>query len=431
MRRSLAAAVPTALVLLLLPSVQAADAGNVVVIDRLTVELPADSRPLPTPLSAGEKPGFAIRGTKGMGWTPAQDLEVIPIIAKYKMNFYMPCYLSMYSHFPELRNDWWRPIPAEKKTAYVKVMQCCTRHGIDYCFALNPKLHTSRPLRYDSNEDFEQLWQHYAWAQSQGVKWFSICIDDVDAHVEDFPFVERLFERLRVKDPTCQLIFCPSYYWGNATHPAERAYLEIAAKKLHPDIYLFWTGRQGVSRDILRKDADGIRAASKHRMIIWDNYPWNGSEEGLHLGPATRRDRDLCEVADGYMANPISTDHQISLLPLLTQADFAYNPRAYDPLRSIGQAIVHLADTPEQQQVLKDLVEAYPGWVILGGDAGTDTARTRFEQLLKDPSRRAEAVAYSQKLADLAERMETAFPGKFAATKRVVQADAQWMKSKL
>jgi hypothetical protein len=401
------------------------------VIEKLTIELPDNRREFPTPLPPGEKPGFAIRGTKGMGWTPEQDLEVVPVLAKYKMNFYMPCYLSMYSHFPEMRNDWWRPIPAAKKAAYVKVMRSCKEHGIDYCFALNPKLHTSRPLKYDSKEDFEQLWQHYAWAQSQGVKWFSICIDDVDAHVEDFPFVEKLFERLRVKDPACQLIFCPSYYWGNATHPAERAYLEIAAKKLHPDIYLFWTGRQGVSRDILRKDAEGIKGASKHRMIVWDNYPWNASEGTVHLGPLTRRDLDLCEVADGYMANPISTDHQISLLPLLTLADFAYNPRAYDPVRSIGQAIAHLADTQEQRLVLKDLVETYPGWVIFGGDASTNVARSRFERLLKDFHRRAEAAAYAGKLAELAERMEKAFPDRFGPAKQIVKDDAKWINARV
>jgi hypothetical protein len=405
--------------------------ADVAEIKELKIALPARVEPLPVPLPPQGKPGFSIRGTKGMAWTPKQDLEAIPVLAKYKMNFYMPCYLSMFSHFPEMRNDWWLPLPDEKKAAYAEVIRACEKHGMAFCFGINPRLYSSRPMKSDSSDDFEKLWRHYAWAQGQGVKWFCLCLDDVDAHVEDFPVVDKLFKRLRAKDPNSQLIFCPSYYWGNATHPAERAYLEILAKQVHQDVYLFWTGWRGVPQYVDRAHAEGYKKAARRRLIVWDNYPWNGSEKTVHLGPLTRRDLDLCEVADGYMANPLYPDAQASLLPLLTAADYAYNPRAYDPLRSIGQAIVHLADTDAQRQALKELVETYPGWVIDGGDASTNAARARFERLLKAPAGKAEAAALAAKLAELAARMDVAFPERFAPTRSLLREDAAWMRSRL
>ncbi len=64
----------------------------------LHVELPKEVRPLPEPLPSGQtKPGFAIRGTKGWNWTSEQYLAEIPVLARYKMNFLMNCYTSMFS----------------------------------------------------------------------------------------------------------------------------------------------------------------------------------------------------------------------------------------------------------------------------------------------------------------------------------------------
>lgn len=408
----------------------------------ISIELPAVRRPLPEPLPPGAKPGFAIRGIKGLAWTPKQYLEEIPVLAKYKMNFLMVCYLSLFSGFsddetewslptPErgLRNEWWQPLADARKAAYAEVIRSCREQGIDFCFSMNPQFHSPRPLDPASDDDFEKLWQHYAWAQGQGVKWFSLCLDDVDAHVEAFPMVEKLFQRLRSHDAECHFIFCPSYYWGNATHPAERRYLEILATQLHPDIYLFWTGMEGISREIGRKEAEAYKNASQHRLIVWDNYPWNGSDATVHLGPLTCRDPDLCEVADGYMANPLCPDNQAGRLPLLTMADFAYNPRAYDPARSIGQAVFHLAETDEQRLALKDLVEAYPGWIIAGGNASTNAARRRFERLLKSPERRLEAIVFARRHAGLAARMDQLFPNQFESTKRIIHKDADWMIS--
>lgn len=394
----------------------------------LKVKLPARRRPLPEPLPAGRRrTGFKIRGIKGLGWTPEQYLEEIPLLARYKMNFLMNCYLSMYSHPSEGRNEWWQAMPEEKKQAYAQVIRSCQEHGITFCFAKHPQLSSPRPLDPSSDEDFEKLWSHFAWAQSQGVEWFCLPLDDVSADVAQFRCVNRLFQRLRAADPEAQLIFCPSIYWGDGTN---QPYLEALAREVHPEVYVFWTGDGVVTPRITRRAAESYKRVVQHRLILWDNYPVNDNQT-LHLGPVTGRDADLCEVIDGYMSNPMCTQNQANRIPLLTCADYAYNPKAYDPLRSIGQSIVHLARTDRQRRVLADLVEAYPGMLIFGGGTGTNPVREQFQRLMAGGGLRSSAQRYLRRLEDLLFRLKQQFPNQYPATRKTLADDIAWIRNEI
>ena len=411
------------------------------------VELPRKVRPIPEPLAKGQKPGFRIRGIKGWCWTQEQYLTEIPILAKYKMNFLMNCYGSMFSPGPPtaaffgmpLVNQWWRPIPEPKKQAYEKVIRECQKYGIQFCFSLHPQLNSPRPLDLTSSKDFEDFWQHFAWAQNLGVKWFSVCIDDVRGipidGVEHSRFLNKILKRLHTKDPQAQLIFGPTWYWGDGTSPKYRPYLEALARELHPDVYVFWTGSSVVPPHITCRCAESYKSIVKHRIIIWDNYPVNDNHPTMHLGPVTGREPGLCDIVDGYISNPLCTQNQINRIPLLTCADYAYNPKAYDPARSIGQAIAHLADTDQQRAVLKDLVEAYPGMLIYESKAKCSTklnpVRERFDQLTAMPHSRFVVGSYIHYLEKLSARLSRSFPGQFEPAKKTLADDITWMKRSL
>lgn len=410
------------------------------------VNLPDQVLPFPQPLPAGQKePGFSIRGTKGWNWTPEQYIEEIPFLAAYKMNFMMNCYLSMFSHFPERRNEWWRPLSDTVKKRYAEVFRSSREHGIQFCFAIHPQLFSPRPIDLESRRDFESLWKHYAWAQSRGVRWFCLTLDDVHISrmagnvridgAEHGRFVNRLFQRLRRKDPGAQFVFCPTWYWGNGDNPEHRPYLEALGRTLHPDVYLFWTGPEVVPPRITAKDAETFKGIVRHRVILWDNYPVNDGSATMHLGPVTGRAADLCRFVDGYMGNPLSPQNQINRVPLFTCADYAYNPWEYDPARSIGQAIVHLAETPAQRNALKRLVETYPGTLVFREGTGYgpvyNPVRDQFKRLTGVPHSRylgEMAIAY---FGDLSARMKEAFPDVFADARKTVEDDVAWMKKEL
>ena len=402
------------------------------------VDLPKEIRPVPEPLSEGQtEPGFRFRGTKGWLWRPEQYLAEIPFLARYKLNFLMNCYGSMcdIEHHrwgsPEC-NRWYEPLPDEKKRAYEKVVRACQEQGIHFCFSMNPNLGAKRILDYDDAGDIDTLWQHYAWMQGLGVKWFNIALDDIREGIDaagQAKAVNAIFERLRSKDAEAQMIFCPTFYWGNASRPNARAYLETLARNLDEDVYIFWTGDRVVTPVITRAAAEAYKAAVGRRLFIWDNYPVNDAHPTLHLGPVTGRDADLCEVCDGYMSNPLHSENEINRIPLITCADYAYNPAAYDPTRAVGQAILHMADTAAGRDALRDLVELYPGMLVYSKGTNWNPPLNRFAGICQTPHSRYIARPYLRHVEDVAARMAQAFPDRFQAAQKTLRGAIEAMKT--
>jgi hyaluronoglucosaminidase len=350
----------------------------------------------------------------------------IPFLAKFKMNFLMNCYLSMFTDPEKLINRWWEPIPGAKKKAYAKVVESCRKHGLDFCFAIHPQLFSERPLRYDSEEDFRDLWQHFAWMQGLGVRLFSVSYDDIAVEGQDkaalaraqAKLVNRVLDTLRRKDPKARMIFCPVYYWGDGSGEDAGPYLAALAGTLDPEVLVFWTGDGIITGTITAKAAEAYKRTVGHRLVIWDNYPVNDRSGALHLGPVTGRDARLAGIAEGYMSNPLAPQNEINRIPLATCADFAWNPWAYDPARSIGQAILHLAGTAGQRTVLRDLVELYPGDLACGSTrTDYNSVIEEYKRLSARPETRPEAEAFAARVADVVARFVREFPGSHAPTK--------------
>jgi hypothetical protein len=402
------------------------------------VTLPEKVRPLPEPLPEGKQPGFKWRGIKGWMWKPEQYLSEIPVLAKFKMNFLMNCYTSMcdVEHYrwgdPNV-NRWWEELPAAKKKAYEAVVRESGKNGIQFCFSMNPNLCSKRFVNSGRPEDIDALWQHYAWMQGLGVKWFNISLDDITQGVDaagQAKVVNEILRRLRAKDPEARMIFCPTYYWGDGTGKDQKPYLEILARELDKDVYLFWTGDSVVGR-ITRKAADTFHGIARHRMFLWDNYPVNDARPTMHLGPVIGRDRDLCEVIDGYMSNSMCQQNEANRIPMLTCADYAWNPFHYDPERSIGQAIVHLAESEVQREVLRDLVETYSGMLIYGlQKTGFNAVRDQYGRIMAMPHARQAAEGYIEHLERLSSRLKEAFPDSYRAEKKTLDDDLQLLRQK-
>lgn len=397
---------------------------------QLQVTIPSEPRPLPEPLPEGQPaPGFAFRGIKGWNWNPAQYLAEIPFLKSVKMNFLMNGYLSLFSSRPPngWANNWWESLPPAVKAGYAGVIQSCQSNDITFCFAMNPQLFSSRPLVETNEDDIDALYQHYAWAQSQGVRWFAICVDDVawaGRALEHAFLVNTVLSRLRQQDAEAQMIFCPGAYWGSGNDPDAHQYLQTLATELHPDVYVFWTGDGVVGASITFAAAQSYRNLVQHRLFLWDNYPVNDLNPTLHLGPVSGRAANLHQVIDGYMGNPMSPQNEIDRLPRATCADYAYNPWAYDPARSIGQAILLLAQTGPQREVLKELVELYPGFIVTGGGTGFNPVRNALSSA--DMTMRQALI---ERLNAVINGLDASFPDEFRDARTTVANDLAWAEA--
>jgi len=400
------------------------------------VRLPAKLRPIAKPdHSPTISPRFKFRGIKGWAWTQEQYLKEIPFIAELKMNFLMDCDGMIY---PPLK-EWWKPMRESARKAYSSVFKACAEHGITFCFARQPQMISAHLLDATDRKNFEAFYQHYEWAQRQGVKWFGICLDGVSwgsagpaaGGATHAALVNAVFDRLRAEDEECQFVFCPVASWGDGTNLDHHAYLEGLARDMHPEVYVYWNGDGVVTSRITRVAADSYRKVVKHRLFLWDNYPVNDGSPTLHLGPLTGRDSDLCELVDGYISNPMYPQNEINRLPLFTCADYAHDPLAYSPGRSIGQAILRLAENAAQQDVLKQLVEIYPGFLVAGGGTGTNPARGKLASMLAHNNPQSAADRFTKQMVKLLAQLTAQFPGQFAATRNTIQEDIDWMKSQI
>ena len=404
------------------------------------IDLPETREAEPAPAAVPDGGGFALRGTKGWLWLPEQYMAELPTLAGCGGTFLMICYGSMwniegYPDWPE-QNAWWLPLPEKKREAYLKLLRACERRGVQLCLSMNPNLSSSRILDYSSPQALDALWAHYRWFQSQGMKWFSVCLDDIHEGVDaagQAKVVNAIFTRLRENDPEAQMIFCPTVYWGDGSgssgsRGAHAAYLGTLAAELHGDVFLFWTGDRVVTPTITREAAERYRDRCGHRLIIWDNYPVNDGHLALHLGPVTGRDPGLADVCYGYMSNPMKTQSEINRIPLMTCMDYARDPQGYDPAESVARAIRQVGTTGRQRQALRMLVELFPGMLVYGKGTGYNPVLERFEAMLDFPHSRHVADLYLGHVEEVAGALEQVFPGEFEGARDTLGRVAEKMR---
>ncbi len=392
----------------------------------VSISLPRTIQPMPR-----VRDGFTWRGIKGWLWTPDQYLAEIPVMAEYRLNFLMSCYGSLFRGLdenpPRWKNPWWEPLPDGMRRGFEAMVESCRKHRITFCFSINPNLASTRPLRYDSDADFAALWRHFAWMQGLGVHWFCVSLDDISKGIDaegQARLLNRLLAKLREHDPEAQLITTLPYYWGMGEKPEERAFFDIIARDLHPDVYIFWTGRGVINVAITREEAEAYQAAVKHRLFLWDNYPVNDAHPTMNLGPLAGRDADLPAAIDGYMANSMCTQNEAGRIPMWTVAAYANDPRHYEPSRAIGQAILHQARSRAQREALCELVQLYPGWIPYGQtDLRWNPLRARFDAFATAPGGRADSERLLERMRTVNNAMQREFPDGFPAARKTLAAD--------
>lgn len=286
--------------------------------------------------------GF-IEGFYGKPWTTGERADMLKLMAAHRMNafYYGP------KDDPYHRDKWDELYPEKEFEDLKQLIGLAASLFIDFHFCIAPGL----SMRYTDEEDYRALINKIMQIYDGGVKYFGLLLDDipeqlhyiediekfsgetVNAHID---LANRLYDDLKIIDPAIKLTLCPLQYHGKGNE----YFISKLGRGIEAGIDLFWTGRNICSQELTVPEAVTFINATNHKPLYWDNFPVNDAEmvNEMHLGYITGRDPDLYRYAEGLIANCMEYC-ECSKIPLLTVADYLWNPEGYDCAASWNYAI--------------------------------------------------------------------------------------------
>ena len=282
-----------------------------------------------------------IEGFYGPTWENSKRLSVMKLMASYGMNTFFYAPKDDIYHRAK-----WRELYPDNELAQLKNLFNNARENfLDFHWTIGPGL----TYKYTSDEDFTLLINKIKSVYEIGVRNFGLLLDDipwdfqyeddksafdsiVDAHID---LVNKTYNALKEIDPSINLTVCPTEYSGNCNE----YYISKFGSNIPSDVDLFWTGAEICSRVLTVREADEFKNATKHRPLYWDNFPVNDCEmfQEMHLGAIIGRDKELYKNCEGIISN-VMEFAECSKIPLMTIADFLWNPIAYNPENSLKNA---------------------------------------------------------------------------------------------
>ena len=323
-----------------------------------------------------------IEGYIGIPWSRQGLMSTLKFMPCYKFNFF-----ASSTRAPKASRDWRLPY-SEKELAEIKeAATYASSHFLNFCYCLRPEAMTvSNP------QEIKLLLAKYSLIQDIGVKTFMLLADDMplklsgddQRHFKSLgkahaTLVRKVYDFLKSEDSEAKLIFCPTVYNTCDTEKENGYnYLATLGKKLPKDVEMIWTGPYTYSRALTGEDTHYIKKIMRRKPFFWDNYPViDGEPMALILGPITGRAREIYRHLSGWVTNPM--DHtEANKIPLITIADYLWNPQAYRAEASLDLA-VKMVSGKEAFSTLKNLVKEYSAPIIdgfyLGGCPGGAVGR--------------------------------------------------------
>ena len=282
-----------------------------------------------------------IEGFYGKTWENNKRLSVMRLMAKYGMNTYFYAPKDDIYH----REKWRETYPADEYENLRMLFNEAKENFLDFNWCIGPGL----TYKYTSEDDFNLLIEKIKSIYNMGVKGFGLLLDDipwefqyeedaqkydsiVDAHTD---LINRTYNALKEIDSDIKLTVCPTQYSGDENG----YYISKFGKGILSDVRMFWTGQEICSRVLTVRESQELLRSTDHRPLFWDNFPVNDCEmfQEMHLGAIIGRDKDLYKACEGLISN-VMEYAECSKIPLMTIADYLWNPVSYNPEESLKNA---------------------------------------------------------------------------------------------
>ncbi|MEK7707553.1 MAG: beta-N-acetylglucosaminidase domain-containing protein [Verrucomicrobiota bacterium] len=357
-----------------------------------------------------------IEGFYGKPWSQTERFELFDWMAGWGLNTYLYAPKDDLKH----RAIWRELYSAAEAETLGDVIRACKQRSLRFIYALSPGL----DIRYSNEAELEHLRKRFEQMLTLGCQNFALLFDDIPDRMaaEDQErwgsfasaqchVANAMFRWTRERSPEARFLFCPTPYCGRM---AERkyggeGYLSTIGRELLPEIDVFWTGPEIISREIPVTHIQELQATLCRKPLIWDNLHANDYDgRRFYCGPYAGRPPELRSEVRGLLVNP-NNEFPLNFVPLHTLAEFVrcdgtWNARkAY--LSAMREWLPHFA-TIGQPVTLEDLVLFGDCYYLPHGEG--PEAEALFERarslLAKNPAEWGEeAAAFRQQATRLRE----------------------------
>jgi protein O-GlcNAcase / histone acetyltransferase len=296
-------------------------------------------------------------GFYGQPWTRTERFELFDWMAAWGLNTYL------YAPKDDLKQRavWRETYSTAEGAALSELIQACRQHNLRFVYALSPGL----DIRYNRAADLDHLRNRFEQMLALGCQHFALLFDDIPDRL-DTADLERwdslassqshvanaMFRWTRERSPDARFLFCPTPYCGRM---AERklggdGYLATVGRALLPEIDVFWTGPEIISREITVAHIQQLQIVLRRKPLIWDNLHANDYDgRRFFCGPYAGRPPELKSEVSGLLSNP--------------NLEFPLN---YVPLRTLGQFVRGEGTWNARQAYLAAMREWLPRFATVG-----------------------------------------------------------------
>jgi hyaluronoglucosaminidase len=297
-----------------------------------------------------------IEGFYGKPWTWDARKDTVTFLAPYGYRFY----LYAPKADPYLRRRWQEPHPPHLGASIGDLASHCRDAGVRFGIGLTPyELFNS----FDASAR-DALGRKLAFFDEIGVEDLAILFDDMRGDVpglaaNQIEIVHWALERTRAT----RMIVCPSYYSDDpildrvfGMRPDD--YVETLGTNLAPDIEIFWTGEEVISRQYSTGHLERVATQLRRKPMIWDNYPVNDGQrmsQYLHLRGFTGRDAAMADYISAHGINP-ALQPTLTRIPAITLSDSYRLESAYEYAESFRHACAEVLGDDLGESVRQDLL---------------------------------------------------------------------------
>lgn len=266
-----------------------------------------------------------IEGFYGRAWTHRQRLEMLDWIAGSGM--------STFVYGPKddikIRARWRETYNAAEAAELQELVEAARARKLNFMVAIAPCL----DVVYSDASDLEALKRRLDQLLGLGVRHFALLFDDIpptmaaadERAFDSFAaaqvyFTNSAFEHLKSQVEQPVVLFCPTEYcaaFAGRDVPGS-PYLNAIGEGLDPEIGVFWTGPDIVSKCISAESLREIGRVLRRKPVIWENFHANDYDvRRVMAGPLGGRKAEILGLIDGLITNP-NNEFEANFVPVHT-----------------------------------------------------------------------------------------------------------------